>query len=460
MSNRSLRPLWTWSDLCHGLTSQIESGPDISSVGVDSRNLAPGALFVALPGDPGPRFNPGYRSNVDGHDFVANAAAAGAAGALVHKTRSELCSGNSSIPKNFPLIQVNDTYDGLWALGRLARARITGDVIAVTGSSGKTTAKNFLSRALHAYAPPGSFNNHIGVPLSLSNTPADTQAAIYEIGTNHPGEVEPLAEMVAPEVAVLLNVHMAHIENFTDRDELFIEKTSIFNVLRDKSLAISEDILQLGYGRTFGESEGADARITFLQGDLATITLMGQRLQAKVPGGGLHRAKTLAATLLTCHLLGRDLTQACNLPPDTIPDGRGNVHRFGTVTLIDDSYNANPDSMQAALSGFADLEGPNYKIAVIGEMLELGEASAAAHMEQAPYLRGLDAVFCVGEGAQALAGAIDANWHAKAGPELCAQVTSTLDERPPGNAAIIVKGSNRVFWSSGFVQRLVDELDD
>jgi len=246
--------LWSWAEIAQALTGERISGPDITGVTIDSRQVKPGDLFIALHGDPGPRFNPGQRSTIDGHDFVQAAADAGAAGALVHRSRENLPA-----PGRFPLLRVQDTYDGLWDLGRAARRRLTGPVIAITGSSGKTTAKTFLAHALGAYAPPGSFNNHIGVPLSLANAPSDTHCGVFEIGTNHPGEILPLATMVNAQVSMVLNVHQAHIENFKNLLELKAEKTSIFNPLSDKSNAISEDEIGLDYGLTFGVTPSADA---------------------------------------------------------------------------------------------------------------------------------------------------------------------------------------------------------
>jgi len=448
-SDQTKPALWRWDELSSGLCGSAVSGPDITGVGVDSRSISSGELFIALPGDPGPRFNPSDRSQIDGHDFVQSAASNGAAGAMVHKARGSLAIG-----KEFPLLEVGDTYDGLWQLGRMARARLGGDVLAVTGSSGKTTAKHFLAAALAGYAPPGSFNNHIGVPLSLANAPPASTAAVFEIGTNHPGEIEPLAAMVKPNVAILLNVHSAHIENFHDLDELRSEKISIFNSLEDKSYAISEDEVDLGYGFTFGVTRGADARVEALHGDLAQIDLFGKTVQARVPGGGAHRARTVAATLLACHVLQRDIAAACDLPVQTVPSGRGNILRVGEVVIVDDSYNANPDSMRAALQSFAKLDVPEPKIAIVGEMLELGDASGPAHLGLVEDLAELDEVYCVGAGTRELAGAVGATWFELASDDLCQGVC----DRVGSAGAIMVKGSNRVFWQQQFVQQLAESL--
>ncbi len=446
--------LWQWAELTQGLQHQARQGPDVTGVVADSRNIQPGQLFIALPGDPGPRFNPSYRSDVDGHSFVAAAAAAGAAGALVHKSASAL-----GVDGNFPLLEVEDTYDGLWALGRLARERLTGQVVAITGSSGKTTAKHFISAALEAYAPPGSFNNHIGVPLSLANTPAHSKYAVFEVGTNHPGEIEPLAQMIKPDVAVLLNVQSAHIENFPNWAALRKEKVSIFNAVADKSNTVSDYQLALKHGLTFGTDPNADACRHNLQGDLATLKVFGRTLHAQVPGGGLHRATTIAATLLVCHLLGHDMASACQLPHSLIPQGRGNIIKVGQVTLVDDSYNANPDSMLAALASLSS-SAPGHaqsgsSVAVIGEMLELGDASEAQHLRLAESLRSIDHVFCVGEGAHALAQSLKCTWHASADDALLQAIVQICGP----DSTVLVKGSNRVFWANQFVQRLEESFE-
>ena len=449
LSNRQ-PPLWRWPEVASALTGSAQPGPDIVAVRVDSRLIEAGDLFVALPGDPGPRFNPSYRSEVDGHDFVAAAQANGAVGAVVHRS----VDGTG----DFPLIQVDDTYDALWELGKAGRSRLAGVAVAVTGSSGKTTAKRFLQAALDAYAPPGSFNNHIGVPLALINTPALSRAAVYEIGTNHPGEIQPLAELAAPDMAIVLNVHTAHIENFSSWQALKNEKLSIFNAIDDKSSCVSEDVLEVGFGFCFGKTGSAHARLVDLQHDLARIDLFGETHSVRVPGGGEHRATTAAATLLCAKLLDFDLAPALDLPDDVIPQGRGNLVAAGRHIVVDESYNANPQSMAAAIGSFRRADVPQ-KLVIIGEMLELGEAAPGAHMELAPLLVEFDEVICVGAGTRELAAKLGVRWFADAGDELLQATVRTVSQFEAG-AGIMVKGSNRVFWAERFVSRLADDLNN
>jgi len=224
------------------------AGPDVAGISIDSRTLRPGDLFVALRGDPGPRFFASHRSDRDGHDFVADAIEAGAVGVLVDR---EVDAGVSAL-------HVEDTLDGLWQVAAARRGKFPGKVVALTGSSGKTTLKNFLADALGAFASEGSQNNHIGVPLSLARTSVSDMPAVYELGTNHPGEIGPLSQLVTPDVAVVLNVSPAHIEYFKDTDA-------------DDKADVREVILS-GFGRdnvqsvTNGLLWGLDNKIYFAAG--------------------------------------------------------------------------------------------------------------------------------------------------------------------------------------------------
>ena len=445
-------PLWRWPELCRALSLPEADGPDVSGIGIDSRRVEPGDLFVALTGDPGPRFHASSRSQRDGHDFVADALRQGAVGALVHR----------HVAATAPLLRVPDSLDGLWALARHRRHALSGQVVAVTGSSGKTTAKSLLGAALGAFVKAGSLNNHIGVPLSLASTPAAVEAAVFEIGTNHPGEIEALSRLVQPQVALVLNVHPAHIEFFSDLDAIRREKLSIFKGLQQEGQLVVGDSINLGglpsglSVRTFGETEAAHCRLLRMDGCEAVYRLAGRQFPARVPGGGRHRALTLAAVFCALSALGRDVAAACRLPDSLIPGGRGLMRQCAGVTLIDDSYNANPASMKAALAG---LENPAGRtIAVLGEMLELGVHSAAQHEALAPACAALDRIALVGAGMEPLWRKLPAaqRWlrSERADDALLAEL---LAEIRSGDA-VLIKGSNRVFWSSRFAARLGDEL--
>ena len=330
-------------------------------------------------------------------------------------------------------------------------------MVAVTGSSGKTTAKTLLAAALGAFSTPGSLNNHLGVPLSLARTPRDTSAAVYEIGTNHPGEIGPLSELVRPTVAVLLNVQQAHRANFPSLDELRKEKISIINGLKDNSTFVVEDQVALPpsvAGRCtvlrFGCSAEADVRLLDMVGDRASFSVRGRVVNGQVPGGGRHRALSLAAVIAVLVALERQPEPALHLSSDLVPAGRGNRVDAGGVTIIDDSYNANPASMSGALDTLQQEAGRRF--ALLGEMLELGEASEAAHRSLAEHCLGLDGVWCVGPGMEPLAQALGdtAQYRAMPDDELLESLTNTLRQ----GDTLLVKGSNRVFWARDFVARI------
>lgn len=448
-----MTPLWSWPELCDALGLAVSDGPDVMGLCIDSRRARPGDLFIALPGDPGPRFNPSQRSDRDGHDYIDDALVRGAVAVLAH----------DGAARNAPQLQVADTLDALWQLGAAARARQSGAVVAVTGSSGKTTVKGLLAAALQAFAAPGSLNNHLGVPLSLAMTPRDAGAAVYEIGTNHPGEIAPLSTLARPDVAVVLNVHPAHRENFASMQALTREKLSICEGLPDGGNLVVEDAVAADGLRgdlvvsRFGRSATARVRLLDATGSEAVYEIGGRRLTAHVPGGGVHRALSLAAVLCVLDVLGRDLTDACHLPDTLIAPGRGQLRRAGGVLVIDDSYNANPESLRAALVELA-ARPEVRRYALLGEMLELGAEGPAFHAALASGASGLDGVFCVGEGMRPLCEALPADaaryWCSDADDALLDRLADTLQ---PGDA-ILVKGSNRVFWAKDFANRLIARL--
>ncbi|NIP14916.1 MAG: UDP-N-acetylmuramoyl-tripeptide--D-alanyl-D-alanine ligase [Pseudomonadales bacterium] len=453
MSGEASPPLWTWPALCRALRLEARDGPDVTGIVIDSRKAGPGDLFIALTGDPGPRFNPSSRSDRDGHDFIDAAIAAGAAGVLAH----------DGAARDVPQLQVPDTLDGLWALGAAARARLRCPVVAITGSSGKTTTKGMLAAALGAFSTEGSLNNHLGVPLSLALSPADASAAVFEIGTNHPGEIAPLSVLVRPDVAVVLNVHPAHAENFVDLDELRIEKLSINKGLEGKGHFVVEDgvaVHDLPSGLVlvrFGRREGSDVRLLEVHGQTAAYRIGGERFTAHVPGGGEHRAASLAAVLAVLMALHRPVSDGLQLGDDLVPKGRGDESLINGVTVVDDSYNANPESMKAALRTLSAASGRT--VAVLGDMLELGAEGPDHHRGLATHCRGIDRVYCVGEAMRELFDALPeaqrAAWLPDAGGD--SLIVAILGELRSGDR-ILIKGSNRVFWAAGFVGRFSERL--
>jgi UDP-N-acetylmuramoyl-tripeptide--D-alanyl-D-alanine ligase len=451
--------LWHWSELCAALNLPVVDGPDVTGIAIDSRRVVPGDLFVALPGDPGPRFNTSSRSDRDGHDYVSDAFARGAAGVLVHRVNASTEPASAG-----PELKVVDTLDALWALARASRARLTCPVVAITGSSGKTTCKTLLAAALEAYATEGSENNHIGVPLSLARAPRDSHSVVLELGMNHPGEIAPLARLARPDVAVVLNVQAAHVENFSDPDGIRGEKLSIAAGLLTGGVLVVHDAVDTTGLRTdieikrFGREPQSEGVLLEVEGHSARYRIGKETIDARVPGGGDHRALTLAAVLTVLDTLGLDLRRASALPEELVPAGRGRYHRFGDRTIIDDSYNANPSSMASALVAL-DRTPAQRRIAILGEMLELGPQAPDFHRQLAPLCEQLDYVICVGPGTMPLFEVLSEQGIAARCFE---RADDTLLEfilalSAPGDL-LLVKGSNRVFWQHDFVRRLSARL--
>ena len=448
-----MNSLWTWEALCFAVGLDPTEGPDVAGISIDSRTLNAGDLFVALHGDPGPRFFSSHRSDRDGHDFVADAIKAGAVGVLVDR---EVDAGISTL-------HVDDTLDGLWQIAAARRGIYPGKVVALTGSSGKTTLKNFLASALDTFASEGSQNNHIGVPLSLARTSVSDGPAVYELGTNHPGEIGPLSQLVTPDVAVVLNVSPAHIEYFDSIDALRQEKLAIVEGLSpngtlvladDPDLTVPSGINSL----RFGHDSSADVCIVNETQDWVALETPSGRIEMDIPGGGKHRAMTLAAAGAVLFALGEPPRLLERIRASSIPDGRGNRISCGRVTLIDDSYNANPASMRAALEVLGRSEG-GRRIAVLGDMLELGEDSPNYHRELQAHMDGIDAVVCVGKRMQALDACLDRERRMRYFERADQALIDYLLSVTRSGDVLLVKGSRGIFWSQGFVASLMDAFD-
>ena len=444
------RRLWSYQALATAVNATSAEGPDVSGIGIDSRRTEPGDLFVALTGDPGPRFQPSSRSVRDGHDYATDAVDKGAVAVLAHR------EGDYGAPT----LLVEDTLDALWDIGRAARRRLDGPAVAVTGSSGKTTFKSFAAAALGASATPGSLNNHIGVPLSLARTPRDADAAVFEIGTNHPGEIEPLARLVEPDVAVLLNVHPAHIENFGTLEAIRREKVSIANGLRPGGVFVHPVALAPDHeGRrlTFGIESWADVRLVDVDGEGAEIDTSAGRMRVPVPGGGAHRAMSVCAVAAVLIALEAPLGLMDRLARLALPRGRGNRIEVAGVTIIDESYNANPASMAATLDAFSG-ESPR-RLAILGDMRELGPDAVRCHAELAGRCDALAGVFCAGQAIEALYNALPSGQRLGLAEQADAEFASHCARRLQPGDRVLVKGSNTVFWTSGFVAMLARELE-
>lgn len=404
-------PLWAGARLIEAMGARSE-GPvpaAVTGASIDTRTLEPGDAFFAITGEAR-----------NGHDFVAAALDKGAAFAVVDEAHA------GSFPAEAPLAIVPDVLRGMEKAGMARRAELSARVVAVTGSVGKTGTKEalrlVLSRQGKTHAPVASYNNHWGVPLTLTRTPRDVRYGVYEIGMNAPGEILPLAKMVQPDVAVITTIQPVHLAAFESLEGIAREKAAIFNGLKAGGTAIiNADIPQTGLLRelalaagagrviSFGESEAADVRLLgcALKPDVSTAnaSVMGRAVTYKLGSPGKHIVLNSLAVLAAAEALGADLALAALALADlTPPSGRGArqvLHApAGPFTLIDESYNGNPASMRAAIEnlGRMPVAGRGRRIAVLGDMLELGETAPELHKGLADAVtgNGIDLVFACG----------------------------------------------------------------
>jgi UDP-N-acetylmuramoyl-tripeptide--D-alanyl-D-alanine ligase len=381
------QPLWTAAEIAAATGGRASGDWTVAGVSIDSRTVRPGELFIALRGP-----------NHDGHDFVPDALAHGAA-AMVDRALPH--------PSGAPLVVVEDTLVALTALGRAARARSTARIAALTGSVGKTGSKEALRLALSAqaatHASAASHNNHWGVPLSLARAPGAAVYAVYELGMNAPGEIAALARLVRPQVAMITAIEAAHLGFFPSVEAIAEAKGEIFQGLEPDGVAVlnadSPHYPRLaalaaaaGCARVigFGMAEGAAARLVDArldaQGSDLVMALDGRELAFRIGAPGQHWVRNALGVVACAHALGADPEAAARaLAAFTPPAGRGRQHRVpvpgGAITLIDESYNANPASLGAALRVLGSASG--RKLAALGDMLELGEHAPRLHAELA-----------------------------------------------------------------------------
>jgi UDP-N-acetylmuramoyl-tripeptide--D-alanyl-D-alanine ligase len=463
--------LWTAQEAVTATGGRLTADWQAGGVSIDTRTLQPGDLFVAL------------QDARDGHEFVAQALQKGAAAALV----SHVPDG---VAPEAPQLIVPDVLKALEDLGRAARARTLARVVGVTGSVGKTSTKEMLRAILSGqgktHAAEASYNNHWGVPLTLARMPADTRFAVIEIGMNHPGEIAPLARMARLDVAMVTTVAPAHLEAFDSIEGIAHEKASIFDGLVPDGTAIfnadiaTAPILRAraaGHGpriQTFGTSADADWRLLDARicddTTVARASRHGTPLLFKVSTPGRHFVLNALGALAVAEALGADpMIAAHDLGRWLPPAGPGQRERIVLdaveetfFDLIDDAFNANPASMAAALDvliaatptdGIGRVGG-GRRIAILGDMLELGPTEAALHAAIAahPGLAGVHVVHCVGPRMQALHAALPrrqrGEW-AETAPELAARVRSLVD----AGDILLVKGSK-----GSKVSQVVDAL--
>jgi len=423
-------------------------------ISIDTRSLRPDDLFFAIRGD-----------RTDGHDYVAAAFAKGAMAAVVDEAHADRLAPLG------PLYVVHDVLPALERLGTASRGRNAARIIAVTGSVGKTSTKETLRLALtqagKVHASVASYNNHWGVPLTLARMPRDTDFGIYEIGMNHAGEITPLVGMVRPHMAIITTVAPVHLEYFDSVEAIADAKAEIFSGLMPGGVAIvHRDIAQFdriaaaarrspaGLLVSFGRHEEADARLLDLEPapdhSMVTAEVQGKRLTYRLGAPGRHFAENSLAVLLAAKACGVPLDDAAAVLAFSTPQaGRGQQLLLeagdGPFRLIDESYNANPASMRAAVefAGTLPLDGIGRRIAVLGDMLELGDRAPQLHQELAEVLREarFDLVFAAGPLMRhlfdALPSGLRGEWRPTAG-ELAPLVAAVVRR----NDIVLIKGSN------------------
>ncbi len=438
--------LWTSEEIARATGGEAHGAPfEVSALSIDTRSLKPGELFVALAGER------------DGHDFLAAAFAAGASGALVSR---DIAAAS--------FVKVNETLQGLERLAAAARDRSQAKRAAVTGSVGKTSVTQAIAASLklagRSHAPVKSFNNHIGVPLTLAALPREAAFAVFELGMNHAGEIAPLSKLVRPHVAVVTTVGPVHVENFPDGEAgVARAKAEIFEGLEPGGTAVLNaddawfDLLAeaaRAHGArvlSFGHKDGADGQIlSFTRqaegGAVIEARLHGRDIRFPIAQDGAHWGPNSLATLLAIEALGAPLDCALEALAAFAPlTGRGQTRRVaapgGEIALVDESYNANPISMRATIATLA--EAPHRRIAVLTDMLELGpdaprhHAALAADLESAE----VDQVFLAGPLMLNLWNALPADRRGAWAPS-AAELAPVVVAAVQAGDTVMVKGSN------------------
>ncbi|MEE2996298.1 MAG: UDP-N-acetylmuramoyl-tripeptide--D-alanyl-D-alanine ligase [Pseudomonadota bacterium] len=453
-------PLWTSSDAALATGGIVTADWVATGISIDTRTLDAGDLFIALTGP-----------NFDGCDFIDAAFEAGASAAMVER---KAALGNR------PGLITSDTREAMEALGAAARTRSHAKIAAITGSVGKTGTKDAVAHVLSAQGETSysrsSLNNHWGVPLSAARMPSNADFAVFEIGMNHPGEITPLVNIVRPHVAVVTAIASAHREFFDSVEGIARAKGEIFSCIDGGIAIINRDTeyfsLLSGLAEdagardvvSFGRHSDADMRLVEYLPDATGSSIValwqGEPIPYRVEQLGVHWAYNSLAVITTAEAMGADMHRAAGdlatLP--SIP-GRGAVYivpwENGTIRLIDDSYNANPRSMSAALEtlGLMQPDG-GRRVAIIGDMLELGDTSRDAHAHLKDHIENnsVDTVFLAGTEMAALADKLDKARIGGAADTADALLPAILSGLQAGDV-VTVKASNGIG-----LDRIVDAL--
>ena len=459
--------LWTDKTAADATDGEATAPFEADGVAFDSRQVAVRDLFVALKGE-----------KSDGHRHVDQAFEQGASAAMVERRPV-------GAPDPGPLLLVVDTERGLDDLARAARRGTAARIAAVTGSVGKTGTKDALRHALSrqgaTHVSEKSFNNHVGTPLSLARMPASTDFGVFEVGANAPGEIRPLAGLVRPHVALVTTVEPVHIGNFADEDAIAREKAALYDGLdgggvalvnadnrHADALARRAEASPAGRVARFGSGEACDHRLVdWTRGDgesAVTASIDGVSHTYRLGLAGRHQALNSVAVLAVAHHLGADVAEAAHaLASLEASPGRGRRRAAsldrGFATVLDESYNASPVAVRAALEVLADTPvGPEgRRIAVLGDMLELGDAAVDAHVGLAGDLvaAGMDLFFAVGPMMNRLYGKLAPARRGGAAGDARSMALLLKDAVRPGDV-VLVKGSRRIGLEA-VVEALLDD---
>lgn len=431
------------------LATPAHAGMVIESVSTDTRTLEAGGLFIALRGE-----------HHDAHAFLPHAVASGAAALMVQEGARD-----AALATGAAVLVVPDTLTGLQELAHGLRMHLDPLVVGVTGSNGKTSTKEFLRAVLairhETAATPGNLNNHVGVPLTLLGLTEQHTALVCEMGMNHPGEIAPLARIAAPDIGVITNIGMAHIEFMGTRDAIALEKGELVAALDEKGLAVlnANDpytdtiaarcrgrVLRAGLGE--GDVQAIDPRPT-PEGMRFELCAGGRSVTATIPVPGRHMVANATLAAAVGWSLGIDLESIAEALAASRPEkGRLQLRSVHGLTFLDDSYNANPDSMRAGILTLIETGwsgGGGRRIAVLGHMAELGPDSAAVHRELGGWIAGqdVDLLCTVGPVAGAIAGGASAQrpggWVHEAATH--AEAAAFLREHADSSDVILLKGS-------------------
>jgi UDP-N-acetylmuramoyl-tripeptide--D-alanyl-D-alanine ligase len=392
--------LATIAQYAQGTLLQGEPAAEVTGIGTDSRALLPGELFLALRG-----------ANFDGHDFIPALAAQGAVGAVV----ANGFQPPERLPAHFALISVDDTLLGYHRIAAAYRATLPLKVIAITGSNGKTSTKDLtaavLERRFRVLKTEANFNNHIGVPRMLLRASRADEILVLEMGMNHPGELAPLARMARPDLAIITNIGTAHLEFMLTRDAIALEKGMVAEAVGAAGCVIlpaddeySDGIAQRTQARVIlagfgsGSVRGADFEQGFAESHF-TISARGDSVRVAMPVLGRHMAANALLAVAAGLECGVPLAEcAAGLAQARLTKGRLEPKTVQGLRFLDDTYNANPDSMVAALATLALIQVDGMRIAILGKMGELGAAADPGYQRvgAAAARLGMDRLICVG----------------------------------------------------------------